>query len=468
MRMNTKLSAVTAVLACALCPQLLAAASPGEAPKVARVVPADGSVDVPPSTKQIRVEFDRDMDDRGMSFVGGGSTFPPAAAKPRWLDKRTCVLPVTLEADHYYRFGLNGGRFRNFRSADGVALAPRRVEFATAPHAKTAPLTPRAARAAMVMLRAALKTRYAYLHVHRADWDSLFAAYRARLLTCKGRSGFALQAGRMLAAAKDIHIWLTAGGQTFPTYSRFVQANFSQAMLARRLDGATRKRQSMSVISGTPVGQSPKVGYLLIASWGGPEDQTAGAAIKALRQLQAAGIDRLIVDVRPNSGGSEFSARALAGCFVPNAVLYAAHVNVDPTSLTGFTPPIRRVLRPNSRGPAFRGRLAVLMGPANMSSCEAFLLMMKQVRNCVLVGARSYGASGNPKPVDLGNGVKVYLPTWKAMTPLGETLETEGIAPHVEVKTVPADVADGKDPVLDKAVELLTRKRKPTSAPARE
>ena len=94
------------------------------------------------------------------------------------------------------------------------------------------------------------------------------------------------------------------------------------------------------------------------------------------------------------------------------------------------------------------------MGPANMSSCEAFLLMMKQVSDCKLVGAASYGSSGNPKPVDLGNGVTVYLPSWKALRPDGTCFEGQGLDPDFIVNVTPAEL-ETADPVLQAALLLV-------------
>jgi len=91
-----------------------------------------------------------------------------------------------------------------------------------------------------------------------------------------------------------------------------------------------------------------------------------------------------------------------------------------------------------------------------MSSAEAFLLMLKQAPKATLIGARSFGASGNPQPHPLANGVTVFLPSWKAMLPDDTMFETVGISPTVEVKTSPADFAR-RDPVLERAVELLRK-----------
>ncbi len=93
-----------------------------------------------------------------------------------------------------------------------------------------------------------------------------------------------------------------------------------------------------------------------------------------------------------------------------------------------------------------------------MSSNESFLLMMKQAPDAVIVGARSQGSSGNPKPHDLGNGVTVFLPSWKDMTVDGHELEGVGVPPDIEVNATANDFRES-DPVLTAALEHLRKGR---------
>ena len=85
------------------------------------------------------------------------------------------------------------------------------------------------------------------------------------------------------------------------------------------------------------------------------------------------------IDVRPNSGGAEPLAQGVAGCFVGRPTLYAKHVYRDASSPSGFGKLSKRMLQPNEDQPRYRGKVVVLTGPENMSSCEGFLLMMKAV-----------------------------------------------------------------------------------------
>lgn len=101
-------------------------------PNIVATSPAVGATDVDPTLKEITVTFDQDMRG-GFSWTGGGPDFPPASEgqKAQWRDKRTCVLPVILEAGHYYRVGINSTSYRNFRSADGVSAEPSAIYFTT-------------------------------------------------------------------------------------------------------------------------------------------------------------------------------------------------------------------------------------------------------------------------------------------------------------------------------------------------
>ncbi len=89
-----------------------------------------------------------------------------------------------------------------------------------------------------------------------------------------------------------------------------------------------------------------------------------------------------------------------------------------------------------------------------MSSAEAFLLMMKQGEDVTVIGSRSYGSSGNPKPHTLQNDVEVFIPSWKAMRVDGTCFEGRGIEQDIEVKAKSSAFKKG-DPVIERALEYL-------------
>ena len=429
---------------------LLAVAAWGVPPKVVELVPENGAQNVDPKLSQIRVVFDQDMNTRGYSVCGGGPKFPKLIGKPRWLNRRTFVMRVALLPNHEYQFGINCPSAQNFRNARGEPVVPYPVRFRTGSGKGDAPaktLTVAQNEAAVKQLRQAIDEKYSYRDIRKVDWDRLFREKGDALRRAASPERFATVAGELLAHAKDKHIWLYVGEQRFGSYVNPVRPNVN---FARLKDLVPRWQERSAVVYTGRFLDS--IGYIYIESWGGDHAEALEQTYVAIWELSDA--PGLVVDVRMNGGGSEPLAQDFAGCFVDKPKLYAQHVYRAANEPGGFTKPHNRMLQPNKRRPKYRGKIAVLMGPVNMSSCEAFLLMMKQVPGCKLIGATSQGSSGNPKPTELGNGVTVYLPSWKAMRPDGTCFEGVGIAPDVRVVATQSQLAS-RDPVLEAALKLL-------------
>jgi hypothetical protein len=123
---------VVVVLALAwMHPCAVAQEGEGGVPQIVSTVPEVGNGAVHPDTTELRVTFDRDMGG-GFSWTGGGDAYPEVAAKPSWIDRRTCVLPVKLQPGKYYRVGINAPSHRNFKSAEGFSVTPTAFWFVTA------------------------------------------------------------------------------------------------------------------------------------------------------------------------------------------------------------------------------------------------------------------------------------------------------------------------------------------------
>lgn len=414
-----------------------------EAPRVVEAVPDDGAKDVDPATREVRVVFDRAMSRGGFSFVGGGESFPETPGRPRWVDDTTCVMPVRLKPDHDYAIGINSPRFQNFKGADGEPAVPYPIRFRTGPAKPSTPGAAEAARReAFETLRRAIDQDYSYRDRLGVDWTTAFREAEPRLMAAASPDAFAREAARLLVPAKDLHLWLKVGDRIVPTSMRSVRLNLDLKTLRRVVPG-------WSAEGTVAVGRfDDGIAYVWISSWARESADDLEVAYAALADAKA-----VIVDVRANSGGDERLARAFAGCFLDAPAAYSRHVTRDAGK---DLPPQDRTVAPNRARPKFRGRSAVLMGPGNMSSAESFLLMMKKAPGCTLVGERSYGSSGNPQPVPLGNGVVAMIPSWRDEQPDGTPVEGRGIAPDVEVKVGPHDF-DARDPVLGAALDLLRK-----------
>lgn len=303
------------------------------------------------------------------------------------------------------------------------------------------------ARAAELLSRAILD-RYAPLDGRDLGWPARLARGRADLEGAASPEAFAEVAAGLLAVADDPHLALRAGGRWFATHTRQAPQSWDARILAAAVPGFTAHGGSVAT------GRFPDgIAYVLVAAFPPGREDLLAPALDAIEAADAS--VGLILDVRPNPGGDELQARALAGLFVEAPAVYALTraPDLDPA------PPPRTLLPTPGRRP-FRGEVAVLQGPRVSSSGEALLLMMKQAPRARRFGERSAGSSGNPAPVELGNGVALLLPRWRTFDPSGVPLEGQGVAPDEAVVMRPGDA---EDPVLGAALRWL--RRPPSSLP---
>jgi hypothetical protein len=107
-------------------------------PRIVSMIPANGTQDVDPNLKAIVVTFDRPMRDKTWSVVTLDASRVPRITGSLGYDaaRKVFTAPVKLEPGREYVFGLNAEQYLNFRSEDGIALAPVVVRFKTRPTAK--------------------------------------------------------------------------------------------------------------------------------------------------------------------------------------------------------------------------------------------------------------------------------------------------------------------------------------------
>lgn len=427
-------------------------------PKVFKLYPENGAADVKPGPTKIRILFDQDMNTNGYSICGSGENFPEIIGQPKWSGRRAFVFSANLEPNHEYTFGINSPSFKNFKSISGEPAEVLIVTFRTAgkdgvPDESTEEtLTPEENQAAFDALKIAITKNYSYRNLKELDWEALLEEYKARFLEVETPEKFVSIAKLLLSKAKDKHIWFQIGSRTIPCYINPVSANINPKLVKDLVPDF--KKESEIVYSGQ---FNDGIAYIMIDSWSGSDEKVLEGFYAALNNFSNA--PGLIIDVRGNSGGNEILARYVAGCFIDEPKLYAKNINIDLNYPGYFTPVHERYVEPNKTRPQYRGKVAVLIGPAVISSCEAFVLMMKQVPGCILVGEPTQGSSGNPQPYEIGNNITVFLPSWQALLPDETCFEGKGIEPDILVKTTKKDFITS-DPVIDAAQKALTKTKK--------
>lgn len=154
---------------------------------------------------------------------------------------------------------------------------------------------------------------------------------------------------------------------------------------------------------------------------------TTRDVFKLLRELQAEGIDGLVMDLRGNGGGFLPEAQSLTGLFVDRG----------PVVQVQFADGDREVLDDTQDGVAYDGPLVVLIDRFSASASEIFAGAIQDYRRGIVVGQRSFGKGTVQNLVPLSrwsarpvNG-QLTVTIGKFYRVTGESTQHRGVEPDV-------------------------------------
>jgi hypothetical protein len=284
---------------------------------------------------------------------------------------------------------------------------------------------------------------YSFLQLKEIDWRKEAESIRPAAEAAKAPREFVAAVRPLLEKLRDLHVTMhLPDGEQVGTFRSRGTANFDARTIAERLK-STQQIGRMGFVGRTAEGY----GYVALGSLTA-DRETAARFLQAVDGLLDA--PGLIFDLRVNGGGAEPLAQEIVSRFTRSPVLYAKNqvrCGPEPDDLMAIS---ERILQPHPK--VHYGKpLAVLIGPKCISSGEGMALMLAALPQAKLSGQPTQGASGNPRPVRLPNGVIVLYSTWIALTPEGEPIEGQGVQPDVEVPDDPTGEAG-----LSAAIEHLT------------
>jgi C-terminal processing protease CtpA/Prc len=107
------------------------------------------------------------------------------------------------------------------------------------------------------------------------------------------------------------------------------------------------------------------------------------------------------------------------------------------------------------QGKRYTGSLVVLSGHNTVSAAEDFLVPLKGSNRAKIVGDITAGSTGNPIAIPLPGGYVLRVCTKIDTFPDGTEFVGIGIEPDIHVSCSRIDIVEGRDVVLDKAIEVL-------------
>lgn len=308
---------------------------------------------------------------------------------------------------------------------------------------------PRDPRAVATALWEEVDAYYPWFELKAVDWQVIRATTVAGIDAVTPERELFHRLADMLEVLRDGHLALTSpfGRRSWQGWHQGHPANFDADVARSYLAPPNGSAGGGNVTWGH---LTETIGYVRIASFG--ESGVGEGVGEALRSLAPLG--GLVIDIRDNGGGSDVHSEAAAGRFTDRRIHYRTVRYKSGPSHEDFGPEVESFVEPTG-GTRFHGPVVLLQNRRVFSAAEDFVLAMREMPQVTAVGDTTGGGSGNPIGRELPNGWVASVPRWRQWTAAGEVYEGVGLAPDETLAAPANELAQGRDAILERAMEIL-------------
>ena len=168
---------------------------------------------------------------------------------------------------------------------------------------------------------------------------------------------------------------------------------------------------------------------------------------KAAREISDKGISKVVLDLRNNPGGLLDGAVDVMGEFVALDT-----VVVQDESKSG-----KIEYRTSGESLLKQAKIAVLINGGTASSSEIVAGAIKDLKRGTLIGEKTFGKGTVQELENIGDYSSVKITVAKWLTPNGNNIDKDGIAPDIEVKEPDNVLFSDNDPLVQRAIEELNK-----------
>jgi carboxyl-terminal processing protease len=157
---------------------------------------------------------------------------------------------------------------------------------------------------------------------------------------------------------------------------------------------------------------------------------------------------KIILDLRNNPGGYLEISQDIAGWFLKRGDIVAIEDFGEGKE--------KKEYNAQGNGRFLSYPTAILINAGSASASEILAGALRDNRDILLIGEKSFGKGSVQELQNLreeGTSLKITVARW--LTPKGELIANVGLEPDIKVEMTEKDYEEGKDPQLDKAIEII-------------
>jgi carboxyl-terminal processing protease len=164
-------------------------------------------------------------------------------------------------------------------------------------------------------------------------------------------------------------------------------------------------------------------------------------------QILKSPAEKIVLDLRNNPGGYLETAQEIAGYFLENGQTVLIE------DFGGKKE--QETYRAQGNGELLKYPVVVLINKGSASASEILAGALRDNRSAQLVGEKSFGKGSVQELAELRGGSFLKITIAKWLTPKGNLIADVGLEPDVKVEITDQQTEEGKDPQLDKALEII-------------
>jgi len=108
----------------------------------------------------------------------------------------------------------------------------------------------------------------------------------------------------------------------------------------------------------------------------------------------------------------------------------------------------------------YKGKLVVIVNEDTQSQAEYTAMAFRAGVNTTIIGSQTAGADGNVSAIYLPGGLKTWISGIGVYYPDGRQSQRVGIVPDIIVKPTIKGIREGRDELLEKAIEIIEKAKK--------
>lgn len=204
---------------------------------------------------------------------------------------------------------------------------------------------------------------------------------------------------------------------------------------------ATRDIIEVQTVSGEM--KDGQIGYIAVSEF---DTVTYEQFEKALNDLEAQGMEGLVIDLRGNPGGNLTTVTDMLKLLLPEGTIVSTkdkYGNTEEITCDGTH--------------EFKKPLAVLVNQYSASASEIFSGAVQDYGIGTIVGTTTYGKGVVQQLMDLGDGTCLKVTIAEYYTPNGRSINGTGVEPDVEVEYEYDEANPEADNQLEKALEIVAQ-----------